>query len=512
MLIIVASLACAMIFVAAPAKNIVKFPRRNERMCTSCTCLCHKPCEHDAECLKMPRNKGWLEKLDAWFASQNIHRISSLVAKANVVISTQPRDDAMQLNRTNTDAVNASDAPSNDPQLTTNSGCPPAMNLPDPLLVGEETAQQQEPKRNIVIENVTVRVEGAEHVIQDVPKTHAVVSRGYLRMLKKKAAQIDALQQSMRRKKHTGSPLSKRLLASALASVPGFSLAGAELAIPLVVAAFLADPNLIDDKIDLPLFSQSFASAHNLRDMLISSAVDSLIEIGNQIHLADNVFVSCDKGNKKGLSHFVKILSCWDKVEKEVQTFVLDVDASEGTSEGCAEAIEHSMKKLNHTAIALLILTGQTTDSGGGGVSESLMSELNKRNLCTPTHLVASCTLHAIQIALANPVKKTLGEGKLGGRTMMQMLHSACEVKLAMQEAALWVQQKRNGNLPNDPRTDLLTNSWDRVNEFALPHQDIAELPEKVQKTPQPVLTRWWCVDVATAFLKQNYRIILRAT
>jgi hypothetical protein len=185
--------------------------------------------------------------------------------------------------------------------------------------------------------------------------------------------------------------------------------------------------------------------------MLISSAVDSLIKIGNQIHLADDVFMSCNKGNKKGLSHFVKILSWWDKVEKQVQTFVLDIDASEGTSEGCAEAIEHSMKKLNH-AIALLILTGQTTDSGGGGVSESLMSELNKRNLCR----------HAIQIALANPAKKTLGEGKLGGRTMMQMLHSACdlqecvefgEFKLAMQEAALWVQQKRNGNLPNNPRT-----------------------------------------------------------
>jgi hypothetical protein len=429
---------------------------------------------------------------------------------------------AMQLNRTSTNAINASDAASNDPQLTTNSGCPPATNLPDPLLVGEETAQQQEPKRNIAIENVTVRVEGAEHVIQDEPKSHAVVSRSYLKMLQKKAAQIDALQQSTRRKKCTGSPLSKRLLASALVSVPGFSLKGAELAITLVVAAFLADSNLIDDKIDLPLFSKSFASAHNLRDTLISSAVDSLIEIGNQINLADNVFMSCDKGNKKGLGHFLKILSWWDKVEKQVQTFVLDIDASEGTSEGCAEAIEHSMKKLNHAAIALLILTGQTTDSGGGGVSESLMSELNKGNLCTPTYLVASCALHAIQIALSNPVKKTLGEGKLGGRTMMQMLHSAydpqeCmefgEFKLVMQEAALWVQQRRNGNLPNDPRIkDFLINAWDRVNEFALPHQDIAELLEKVQKIPQPVLTRSWCVGVAASFLKQNYRIVLRAT
>jgi hypothetical protein len=50
------------------------------------------------------------------------------------------------------------------------------------------------------------------------------------------------------------------------------------------------------------------------------------------------------------------------------------------------------------------------------------------------------------------------------------------------------------------------------VNEFALPHRDIAELLDKVQKTPQPVLTTWWCVGVAAAFPKQNYRILLWAT
>jgi hypothetical protein len=200
-----------------------------------------------------------------------------------------------------------------------------------------------------------------------VPKTHVVIHRNYLKKLKNKESQIDELHQSVRKKKYTGTPLSKRLLASALASVPGLSLTGAELVIPLVVAAFLADSHLIDDKIDFKLFSKSFASARNLRDILISFAVDSLIEVGNQIHGAENVFLSCDKGNKKGLSHFVKILSWWDKTEKKVQTFVLDIDASEGTSEGCAEAIQHSMKKVNKTTITLP-LKGQTTDSGGGGV------------------------------------------------------------------------------------------------------------------------------------------------
>jgi hypothetical protein len=90
-------------------------------------------------------------------------------------------------------------------------------------------------------------------------------------------------------------------------------------------------------------------------------------------------------------------LSWWDKIERKVKTFVLDIDASKGTSEGCAEAIKHSMKKVNNTLA--LLLKGQTTDSEGGGVLELLAKQLEKRDLCTSTYLVASCTLHAIQIA-----------------------------------------------------------------------------------------------------------------
>jgi hypothetical protein len=358
-----------------------------------------------------------------------------------------------------------------------------------------------------------------------VPKTHVLVHRSYLKKLQNKASQVDELNQSVRKKKYTGTPLAKRLLASALASVPGLSLSGAALVIPLVVAVFLADSHLIDDNLDFNLFSKSFASAHNLLDILISFAVDSLIEVGNQLCGAENVFLSCDEGNKKGLSHFVKISSWWDKIEKKVQTFVLDIDASERTLEGCAEAIQHWMKKV-HNTIALL-LKGQTTDSGGGCVLESLGKQLQKRGLCNATYLVASCTLHAIQIALANPVKKAKGEGSMGARTMMQMLHSTynlqesmefSEFRLVMDEAKQWVeqQQKQTDCLPAniyDPKIkDFLVNTWNRVNEFALPHGESDELPDKIQKIRQPVLTRWWYVGVAAAFLKQYYRTVLRAT
>jgi hypothetical protein len=107
------------------------------------------------------------------------------------------------------------------------------------------------------------------------------------------------------------------------------------------------------------------------------------------------------------------------------------------------------MKKVDNT-IALL-LKGQTIESGGGGVLVLPGKQLQKRGLCNATYLVASCTLHAIQIALANPVKKAMGEGSLGARTMMQMLHYAYDLKesmefsefgLVMDEAKQWVEQK----------------------------------------------------------------------
>jgi hypothetical protein len=123
---------------------------------------------------------------------------------------------------------------------------------------------------------------------------------------------------------------------------------------------------------------------------------------------------------------------------------------------------------------------------------------------------------------IADPVKKTLGKGKLEKRNMMQMLHSDCDLqestlfgkfKLVMLEAALWVQQKQNGNSGTDPKMqDFLMNAWARVNEFALPCDDLAKLLEKVQKTPQPVLTRWWCVGVAAAFFTSNCWTVLCAT
>ena len=63
--------------------------------------------------------------------------------------------------------------------------------------------------------------------------------------------------------------------------------------------------------------------------------------------------------------------------------FCLDIDRSEGTSEGAAKAIFHSViTKLGDD----VKLSGQTTDSGGDGVGQSLMEELRKLYLINQEH------------------------------------------------------------------------------------------------------------------------------
>jgi hypothetical protein len=196
----------------------------------------------------------------------------------------------------------------------------------------------------------------------------------------------------------------------------------------------------------------------------------------------------------------MKILLCWDKSEK-VQTFVLNIDASEGTLEGCTESIKHSMKKINN--MIALLLQGQTIDCGGVGVLDSLAKQLKKRDLCTPTFLVAFCMLHARQIVSVNPVKKAMGKSSLGAQTMMPMFHSAydlqesmefSEFRFGMEEVKLYIKQKQSDCLPPYRYDCKIKISWSTLGtgSMSLPClTESDESPHKIQKIPQPVLTRW---------------------
>ena len=164
---------------------------------------------------------------------------------------------------------------------------------------------------------------------------------------------------------------------------------------------------------------KSWPSASTLKIILCDGAVDVILRIRELIATNGGapVFIQCDKGHRKGVNYFVKLIVFWDSIKQKVRVFCLDIDRSEGTSEVPAKAIFHSViTKLGDD----IKLSGQTADIGGNGIGESLMEELRKLFLISVDHFeFYFCSLHGVQLTFANPIKTLYGEGKIGKRNAL---------------------------------------------------------------------------------------------
>ena len=84
---------------------------------------------------------------------------------------------------------------------------------------------------------------------------------------------------------------------------------------PLVVASFLADANI--NGINLPKLSNQSPSRHTIHRNTLDSAVASTICAFISASEAKFLYLSADKGNKKGMEHFPKILSWYNSKLKK---------------------------------------------------------------------------------------------------------------------------------------------------------------------------------------------------
>ena len=175
--------------------------------------------------------------------------------------------------------------------------------------------------------------------------------------------------------------------------------------IPLIVAAHYADAGLDIDKM---LLCSSLPSANALKECLLDVATDSIVQLRNELHGNSWVYIMFDKGQDNNLC---KRLAWWSVEEKKVKTVLVDVDKLGGSSNECALALKHSMKKLTGEETLTVKLAGQMTDSGGGGTLESVAKELKALGLQNDIYSIGSCTLHLLQLALATPMKKVFGDG-----------------------------------------------------------------------------------------------------
>jgi len=334
--------------------------------------------------------------------------------------------------------------------------------------------------------------------------------------------------------------MSQALMAIAMSSVPALAFSAAACLFALFMCAFFCDTglfksNLFKKPFDINQFVTSFPSDWMFCKLSMHQATRDTLQLGDKL-TGKKTCIACDKGNKKGVGHFVKHLSWWDPATRDVnglikvQTQLLDIDASGGTSIECAKAIQASMNKLKtDDNAATHHLFGQCADSGGGGVLDSLADEMRALGLLWLHNcLVANCDIHALQLQLCNAVMTTLGGGGLYKVNAMQLLHSvhASQESLDLDE---WrcIPVKSSPCVSEHDETaaaapdvnaaatrceqSQANNKAEFVTEFAkvckfhskfkkqLPDLEDNCTGTLLEKMTQPMLTRWWTVGVGAA-------------
>jgi hypothetical protein len=107
------------------------------------------------------------------------------------------------------------------------------------------------------------------------------------------------------------------------------SLYAAEQVLPLVVAAFLVDAGIAFDPEAL---SKSCPSAKTLSSFIVDGSIYSILWlVEDQFRDADTVFISCNKGSRKGIDHYPRVISWWSKTERKLMSAcMIDADGSGG--------------------------------------------------------------------------------------------------------------------------------------------------------------------------------------
>lgn len=303
-----------------------------------------------------------------------------------------------------------------------------------------------------------------------------------------KVEELKNLKRFMKKDSHRATPWSRALASAAITTAPAIPPETAATFGQLLISSFFAASPLQHDFIDIP---GSAPGATFLRDSVIDGAVDDLIRLNLILEDVFHIHLACDKAPS---GNFAKCISWFDKEQKKVVTYTLDIDPVEGNSQAAAEGIFNAMRKLpalNMYTNNRWLLTGLTTDSGGGGVLESLAEFLRKFGLTVEVgFLVANCTLHALNLAFQNPVQLSFGASETGVSNAMQLVF------------ACWSIQDY---LPTDVHK--------RFFEFIVEKEQLQPASSyKYQELSKPVFGRWWYVGKAVKMVRRFWKVYKKMT
>jgi hypothetical protein len=326
-------------------------------------------------------------------------------------------------------------------------------------------------------QNFLIRLPNSHCVMLKREQTRLLAAEKKLKSLQKGFAPKRTVQRCS-----SPSDVMSQYLTMALTSVPALAIKAAAYLIPLIVTAFLCDHDIIMDR-RMDSFVKNFPSEGLLRKLMITDAAKSTLETSLRLDRALAVHLSCDKGNKKGMDHFVKYLSWWeidDNGVGRVHKQMIDCNAVVGTHVECGLAIVNSLRKLQVATDRPVILMGQSTDSGGGGVLDGLARELKGHGVMHERAFIVSCGIHNLQLQLSRPIKELIGDGGIDNRNAMQLLHSIHDLqgyqdwnqcRAVMEEARVYSNAHYDWDLDEDdgivtPGDIAYAGRWNIVRTF----------------------------------------------
>jgi len=269
------------------------------------------------------------------------------------------------------------------------------------------------PEEEVKMMSKTFQSNGREFTIE-FPSSHRLVRKHHLKRWYNDSRKLQSIGKKLQSVQcSTYSIFSQSLWSIAMTSAPALALLAAQSLFPLLLCAFFYDTGLMNG-LDINKHAKAFPSDNTQQKHNFSQAARDTMILGNDLRNR-KMYMSRDKGNKRGVGHFIEVLSHLDDTGL-VPTQLLDIDAAGGASKEAAAAIQASMNKLKvHDDDDAHLLCDQATDSGGGVTIKSLCKELHVLGLTAPevNYLIANCCIHSLQVQLSNAVKATFGEGAL---------------------------------------------------------------------------------------------------
>ena len=122
--------------------------------------------------------------------------------------------------------------------------------------------------------------------------------------------------------------------------VPQCGKSGMSTSIPLGIGSILENTRIY---IKVTELVTSQPSGQIIQRFVDQNAANTLLVTQESIQHNPNICISADKGNKKGNTNLVKFVCWFDKKDKKVKIFLLDVDCTDEATNETSDALNHSI-------------------------------------------------------------------------------------------------------------------------------------------------------------------------